>query len=67
MVKCVLDYKFDGELSKGMEGATHFTPITYQKEWAVVRQVGESAGENYGSAGFEKERAKEEAARAKKQ
>ncbi|MFT3963338.1 phosphate/phosphite/phosphonate ABC transporter substrate-binding protein [Propionivibrio sp.] len=67
MVKCVLDYKFDAELSKGMEGATHFTPITYQKEWAVVRQVGESAGENYGSAGFEKERAKEEAARAKKQ
>ena len=66
VVKCVLDYKFDSELSKGMEGATHFTPITYQKDWAIVRQVGETAGESYGRAGFEKERAKEEAARAKK-
>jgi len=26
VVKCVYDYKFDSELSKGMEGATHFTP-----------------------------------------
>ncbi|GHU07958.1 phosphonate ABC transporter substrate-binding protein [Betaproteobacteria bacterium] len=66
LVKCVIDYKFDDELSKGMEGATHFAPITYQKEWAVVRQVGEASGENFGSAGFEKERAKEAAARAKK-
>ena len=66
VVKCVLDYKFDPELSKGMEGATHFAPITYLKEWAIVRKVGETAGESYGRAGYEKERAKEEAARAKK-
>lgn len=67
VVKCVYDYKFDSELSKGMEGATHFAPITYQKDWAIVRKVGETAGESYGRAGFEKERAKEEAARARKQ
>jgi len=67
VVKCVYDYTFDSELSKGMEGATHFAQITYQKDWAIVRKVGETAGESYGRAGFEKERAKEEAARAKKQ
>jgi phosphonate transport system substrate-binding protein len=66
IVKCVYDYTFDSELSKGMEGATHFAPITYLKDWAVVRQVGEVAGESYGSAGYAKEKAKEDAARAKK-
>ena len=66
MIRCVYDYKFDPELSKGMEGATHFAPISYQKDWAIVRQVGETAGESYGRAGYEKERAKEDAARAKK-
>ena len=66
VTKCVLDYTFDPELSKGMEGATHFAPISYLKDWAIVRKVGETAGESYGRAGYEKERAKEEAARAKK-
>ena len=67
IVKCVYDYKFDPELTKGMEGATHFAPISYLKDWAIVRQVGEAAGESYGSAGYAKEKAKEDAARAKKQ
>ena len=66
IVKCVYDYKFDPELAKGMEGATHFAPISYLKDWAIVRQVGEAAGESYGSAGYAKEKAKEDAARAKK-
>ena len=66
IVKCVLDYSFDKELSKGMEGATHFAPINYLNDWKIVRQVGEAAGETYGRAGFEKEKAKEDAARAKK-
>ncbi len=61
IVKCVYDYKFDPELSKGMEGATHFAPITYLKDWAIVRQVGEAAGESFGRAGYEKEKAKESA------
>ena len=66
VVKCVLGYKFDEALSKGMEGATRFAPISYQKDWQIVRQVGEAAGESYGRAGYEKEKAKEDAARAKK-
>ena len=66
IVKCVLDYKFDDGLAKGMEGATHFAPISYLKDWKIVRQVGEAAGESYGRAGYEKEKAKEDAARAKK-
>ena len=49
-----------------MEGATRFAPISYQNDWKIVRQVGEAAGESYGRAGYEKEKAKEDAARAKK-
>ena len=66
VAKCVLDYRFDEGLSKGMEGATRFAPISYQNDWKIVRQVGEAAGESYGRAGYEKEKAKEDAARAKK-
>ena len=59
ITQCVYGYQFDSELSKGMEGATHFAPITYQKDWAIVRQVGEAAGENFSRAGYEKEKARE--------
>ena len=63
--QCVFDYKFDPELSRSLEGATHFTPVSYLKDWAIVRQVGEASGENYGTAGYEKEKARE-ASKAKK-
>ena len=65
ITKCVFDYKFDSELSKSLEGATHFTPISYLKDWAIVRQVGEASGESYGKAGYEKEKAREEAKKKK--
>jgi phosphonate transport system substrate-binding protein len=34
-------------MSKGMEGATNFFPITYKSDWEVVRNVAESAGEKF--------------------
>jgi phosphonate transport system substrate-binding protein len=42
-----LNYKFPPEMSQGMEGATNFFPITYKKDWEIVRQVAESAGEQF--------------------
>ncbi len=42
-----LNYKFPPEMSQGMEGATNFFPISYQKDWEIVRQVAESAGEQF--------------------
>lgn len=42
-----LSYKFPPEMSKGMEGATNFFPIAYKKDWQVVRDVAEAAGEKF--------------------
>lgn len=42
-----LGYKFPPEMSKGMEGATNFYPITYAKDWGIVREVADSAGEKF--------------------
>ncbi len=66
IVKCVYDYKLDAELSKAMEGATHFAPVNYKKDWTAVQRIGEASGENYGRTGLDKEKAKEDAARAAK-
>ena len=45
MLKCFYDYRFPAEMSKAFDGADRFYPVTYQKDWAIVRQVAESGGE----------------------
>ena len=42
-----LNYKFPPEMSKALEGTTRFFPITYKKEWEVIRKVAESVGETF--------------------
>lgn len=46
MLKCFYDYRFTGEMQKAFDGADRFYPITYQKDYAIVREVAEAAGEN---------------------
>jgi phosphonate transport system substrate-binding protein len=58
MLKCFYDYRFPAEMQKAFEGADRFYPITYQKDWAVVREVAESSGEKFNSAAYEREAAK---------
>ena len=65
LLKCFYDYRFNAEMQKAFDGADRFFPITYQKDWAVVRQVAESGGESFNRAGYEKE-SKREAEAAKK-
>ena len=65
MLKCFYDYRFPPEMQSAFEGADRFYPVTFQKEWEVVRKVDESAGEKKDRSAFEKETAKEEAARKK--
>lgn len=65
MVKCFYDYRFPEEMKKAFEGADRFFPITYQKDWEVVRDVAEKTGTPFNRAAYEKEAAKE-AAKAKK-
>ncbi len=67
LLKCFYDYRFNAEMQKAFDGADRFFPITYQKDWAVVRQVAESGGESFNRAGYEKESKREaDAAAAKK-
>nr|WP_326539323.1 phosphate/phosphite/phosphonate ABC transporter substrate-binding protein [Pseudorhodoferax sp.] len=59
MLKCFYDYRFTPEMQKAFDGADRFYPITYQKEFAIVREVAESAGEKFNRAAYERESAKQ--------
>ena len=65
MLKCFYDYRFPPEMQKAFDGADRFFPVTYIKDWAVVRRVAEGSGEAFNRAAYERETAKEEAARKK--
>lgn len=66
MLKCFYDYRFPEEMKKAFDGADRFFPVTYQKDWAIVRQVAEAGGESFNRAAYEKETKREEEARAEK-
>jgi phosphonate transport system substrate-binding protein len=67
MLKCFYDFRFPEEMKKNFDGADRFYPVSYRKEWAIVRQVAEAGGEAFNRAGYEKEsRREEEARKAKK-
>jgi phosphonate transport system substrate-binding protein len=59
------DYRFPAEMQKAFDGADRFVPVTYQKEWEVVRRVAQSSGESFGAKAFEALTQREEAARKK--
>ena len=59
MLKCFYDYRFPADMQKAFDGADRFFPITYQKDWAVVRQVAEGGGESFNRAAYEKESKRE--------
>lgn len=58
MLKCFYDYRFTPEMQKAFDGADRFFPITYQKDYAIVREVAEAAGEKFNRAAYEREAAK---------
>ena len=64
--KCFFDYRFSAEMKKEFLGDDRFLPVSYKDDWALVRKVAEDSGTPYNRVGFDKERAAEEAARAKK-
>lgn len=53
LVKCFLDYRYPKEMQKTFGGADRFLPITYQKDWAIVRKVAEGSGERFTSKAFD--------------
>ena len=46
-------------MQKDFEGDDRFFPITYLKDWAIVRKVAEDSGTPYNKAAYEKEAARE--------
>lgn len=58
MLKCFYDYRFTGEMQKAFDGADRFYPISYQKDYAIVRDVAEAAGEKFNRSAYEREAAK---------
>jgi phosphonate transport system substrate-binding protein len=65
MVKCFYDYRFTPEMQKAFDGADRFYPITFQKDWEVVRRVAEGSGDKFNRENFDKQTAKEAAAKKK--
>jgi phosphonate transport system substrate-binding protein len=66
LVKCFYDYRFPDDMKKAFGGADRFFPVTYEKDWAVVRKVAEESGTPFNRAAYDKEAAREEAAAKKK-
>ena len=64
--KCFYDFRFPPEMQKDFEGDDRFFPITYLKDWAIVRKVAEDSGTPYNKAAYEKEAAREAEAAKKK-
>jgi phosphonate transport system substrate-binding protein len=63
---CFYDFRFPPEMQKDFEGDDRFFPITYLKDWAIVRKVAEDSGTPYNKAAYEKEAAREAEAAKKK-
>ena len=66
MLKCFYDYRFPAEMQKAFDGADRFFPVTFKKDWEVVRQVSEGSGEKFNREAYEKQSAKEAEAAKKK-
>jgi phosphonate transport system substrate-binding protein len=66
MLKCFYDFRFPADMQKAFDGADRFFPVTYKKDWEIVRKVAEAGGESFSKSGYEKESAREAAAAQKK-
>jgi phosphonate transport system substrate-binding protein len=54
---CFFAYKVPPEMAKGL-GGDRFLPISYQKDWELVRKVAASAGESFTRDAYDKAAAK---------
>ncbi len=64
---CFYSFRFTPEMQKEFAGDDRFVPITYQKDWAVVRDVAERSGTPYNKNAYEAEAKREADALARKQ
>ncbi|MBE0583859.1 MAG: phosphate/phosphite/phosphonate ABC transporter substrate-binding protein [Desulfofustis sp.] len=60
-------YRFPADMQETFGGADRFFPITYEKDWKVIRDIAASTGTSYNQDGLKKMIEKEAADKAKKQ
>ena len=53
ITRCFFNYRFTPEMTKAFEGDTRFVPATYAKDYAIVREVAEAAGEKFNREAYE--------------
>ena len=66
LVDAFYSYRFTPEMQKTFGGADRFFPISYEKDWKVIRDIAASTGTSYNQAGLKKMAAKDAAKAAKK-
>lgn len=54
MLKCFYDYRFPAEMKEAFDGADRFYPVTYKKDWAIVRNVAKAGGESFTRSAYDK-------------
>lgn len=54
MLKCFYDYRFPAEMKEAFDGADRFYPVTYKKDWAIVRDVAKAGGESFTRSAYDK-------------
>jgi phosphonate transport system substrate-binding protein len=65
--QCFMDFRFSAEMTKEFNGDDRFLPVTYEKDWAVVRDVAERSGTPYNKVAYDIETKREADALAKRQ
>jgi phosphonate transport system substrate-binding protein len=63
---CFYSFRFTAEMTKEFNGDDRFLPISYQRDWAVVRDVAEKSGTPYNKAAYEAQAKREADAAARK-
>ncbi len=65
--ECFYSFRFTPDMTKEFNGDDRFLPITYAKDWAVVRDVAEKSGTPYNKAAYDAEAKREAEALARRQ
>jgi len=60
-----ISYRFNDAMKKAFDGADRFFPVTYEKDWAIIREINDSLGMAYTEEDMRKEEEKEAAAKKK--
>jgi len=54
MLKCFYDYRFPDSMKEAFDGADRFFPVTYKKDWKIVRDVATAGGESFTRSAYDK-------------